>query len=311
MCLYVKSLTVTSVSYLELYVSDTFNYLGGRRGSPRAVNVVIGVPFDSTSSFRVGARYAPQRIREASQYIETYSWRANADFDDIDYYDLGDVAVTPDVTSTLTRVEKVVGELFSQGKRPITLGGEHTITLGAVKGILKSCRDLKIIVLDAHLDLRDEYPEGQKVSHATVTRRLLDEMSFNDILLLGVRAFSRHELETANKLKVQYLTSYELSKLKLSEVLKEIKGFVSSSKYYISLDLDVIDPSYAPAVQNPEIEGLTPTMILDIMHELCRDDNFVGFDMVEYTPLYDHSGVTAVLAAKVLCEIITYAFTKS
>lgn len=311
MCLYVKSLTVTSMSYVELYVSDTFNYLGGRRGNPESINVVIGVPFDSTSSFRVGARYAPQRIRETSQYIETYSCRANADFDDVNYYDAGDIAMIPDIENMLIRVERVISELSSQGKRPIILGGEHTVTLGVIKGMLKSYEDLKIVILDAHLDLRDEYPEGQKVSHATVTRRLLDEVNPSNILLIGIRAFSRYELEVASKFKVRYLTPYELSRLRLSEVLKELRNFMSSNRYYISLDLDVIDPSYAPAVQNPEIEGLTPTVVLDILHELCNGDNFVGFDIVEYTPLYDHSGVTSVLAAKIVCEVITYTFVKS
>jgi len=298
------------VSYLELYVSDTFNYLGGRRGEVDAENVVIGVPFDCTSSFRVGARYAPGKIREVSQYIETYSYRAKLDFDDVSYYDTGNITVTPDVSVTLHRIRKVITELASQEKRPIVLGGEHTVTLGVVKGLLKAYPDLKVLILDAHFDLRDEYPEGQRVSHATVVRRLIDEVGTDRVLLIGSRAFSRYELEVANKLKVQYLTSYDLKRFEVNEIIRLLQKFTASGKYYVSLDLDVVDPSYAPAVQNPEIEGLMPAMVFDMLYELCKNDNFVGFDLVEYTPLYDFSGVTSVLAAKIVCEVITYAFSR-
>lgn len=301
---------MTFVSYLELYISDAFNYLGGRRGEAEATNVVIGVPFDSTSSFRVGARYAPERIREASQYIETYSYRAGMDFDDVDYYDAGNIATVPNVMTTLTRVERVVAELAHQEKRPIILGGEHTITLGAIKGLIKFHPDLKVIIFDAHFDLRDEYPEGQKISHATVTRRLIDDIGSERVLLVGVRAFSRYELEVANSSDIRYFTSCYLNKSKYDEIIKELKNFISTSKCYISLDLDVIDPSYAPAVQNPEIEGLHPTMVLDILHALCKDEKLVGFDIVEFTPLFDYSGTTSVLAAKIVCEVLTYTFAR-
>ena len=292
------------MSYLELYASDSRCYFSGDRGYEHAPLVVLGVPFDSTSSYRAGSRFAPQRIREASQNIETFSLRARVDLEDVCYFDAGDIATLPDPAETLRRVERVVSELARGGRRVLILGGEHTITLGAVRGLLAAHRDIAVLVLDAHLDMRDEYPGGQRLSHATVVRRLVELVGGERVVVLGARALSREELEAAEELGLRYLTPSELSASgarELAEALTE-----RSARLYLSIDLDVVDPAYAPAVQNPEVEGVCPSVVLDVIYEVSRAADIVGMDIVEYAPPYDASGATAVLAAKLATEALIY-----
>lgn len=292
------------MSYLELYASDSRCYFSGDRGDERAPLVVLGVPFDSTSSYRAGSRFAPQRIREASQNIETFSLRARVDLEDVCYFDAGDIATLPDPAETLRRVERVVSELARGGRRVLILGGEHTITLGAVRGLLAAHCDIAVLVLDAHLDMRDEYPGGQRLSHATVVRRLVELVGGERVVVLGARALSREELEAAEELGLRYLTPSELSASgarELAEALTE-----RSARLYLSIDLDVVDPAYAPAVQNPEVEGVCPSVVLDVIYEVSRAADIVGMDIVEYAPPYDASGATAVLAAKLATEALIY-----
>lgn len=285
------------LSYYELYTS--LPLFGGIQSSiEEAKYVVLGVPLDITSTFRSGSRFAPEAVREASLNIETYDLRTNMDLEDFSIHDLGNLHVNPRIETSLDRLHKVAEELIEDGKIPIFIGGEHTITLGTTRG---SGSDVATIVFDAHLDLRNEYLD-QKVSHATFLRRVSEEINSENILGLGARAVCKEELEYAKKENIDFFTTQQIlrEKEKIDDRLSEFLD--DKKRIYLSIDMDVLDPSFAPAVQNPEPNGLSYRCLLDILQGIC-DQRMVAFDLVEITPSYDH-GITAILAAKIIFEII-------
>ena len=259
--------------------------------------VVFGVPFDSTSTYRPGARFAPSAIRDASINLETWSFRANVDFEDVKAHDLGDVVVAHgNVEETLRRVQEVIADIYAAGKIPIMLGGEHTITLGA----LKAKRDVAVLVFDAHLDMRDEYL-AMKVSHATVGRRIVELVGSIKTLFIGVRAMCREEYDYVNRKGIFYVTSHDIARKGVREVSRAIKDKLAGfDSVYVSVDVDVLDPAYAPGVSNPEPEGLSMSTLLDLLNEIV-DKRVVGVDIVEVTPGYD-GGLAAIQAAKIAYE---------
>jgi len=288
---------------LEFYVNPSPNVFKGFQASFTASPfIVIGVPFDSTSTYRAGSRFAPRAIREASINIEGFSWRTRLDIEEIKTCDLGDVNVVQgDVKETLKRVERVVKKVKEAGKIPILIGGEHTITYGAMMGAGKSA----LLCFDAHLDMRDEYPEGVKMSHATFMRRLTEAYGHDSVILVGVRAACREEVDYVEKKGVMMITSMEVTELGALEVARKIKAKLEGfSQLYISVDLDVLDPAYAPGVSNPEPEGLTLTSLLEVLN-LVIDRRIVGLDVVEVCPPFDN-GLAAIHAAKLLFEEIAY-----
>jgi len=178
------------------------------------------------------------------------------------------------------------------------MGGEHTITLGTTRG---SGSDVAIIVFDAHLDLRNEYL-GQRVSHATFLRRVSEEINSENILGLGVRAICKEELEYAKKENIDFFTTQQIL-MEREKVVDRLSEFLEDKeRVYLSIDMDVLDPSFAPAVQNPEPNGLSYRDLLDILQRIC-DLRMVAFDLVEVTPPYDH-GITAILSANIIFDVI-------
>ena len=284
----------------DLHVSAQ-DYFGGCQSSfDRACYIVVGVPFDFTSTYRSGAKFAPRAIREASLNIERYSIRSNWDFDDVEIHDLGDLHISGNVEETLTSLEEVVKDLLKNGKTPVLIGGEHTLTLGAACGI--GSRDLGLVSFDAHLDLRNQCL-GLSISHATHMRRLYEQVQPDTIVQIGTRAFSKEEWEYAETMGIKSFTVMEILEKgarKITETINEVLEGVKRT--YFTVDMDVVDPAFAPAVQNPEPEGLSTRMLLDLILGLC-DNRVVGLDIVEVTPFYD-SGVTSILAAKTLFEIL-------
>ncbi len=265
--------------------------------------VVLGAPFDSTSSFRSGARFAPSAIRQAAQNLETYSFRAGVDVEEYLPADVGDVAVVHgDALETVKRVEKVVSDLLSERKIPIVLGGEHTVSIGSIKAAAQHISGMCLLVMDAHADLRDEYL-GYRLSHACVLRRVLEFLDIERVMIVGLRAVSREEMVFINENKVNYVSSLAIRKSLRNDLLEKIRDFVSTcNSVYISLDVDVLDPSYAPGVQTPEPEGLTPTEVFDVIHEV--GDALAAIDIVEVSPPYDSSMITSMFAAKAVMEFI-------
>jgi len=263
--------------------------------------IVVGVPYDGTTTFRTGARFAPESIRRVSGNMETYSLRANLDLEDVKIHDLGNVlCIHGDHNVTLKRIESVVSDLISQNKTPVIIGGEHSITYASVK----ACCAEVVISFDAHADMRDQYPLGLTNTHATVMRRLSELLGPKNIIEIGVRGLCKEELNYLKKSGILYFTPKHLKTLTIYEVTKLIQSHISRvNRVYISIDVDVLDPSIAPGVSNPEPEGLTATTLLDIVEEIVSN-KVVGFDVVEVCPPYDLNETTSIQAAHIIFETI-------
>jgi agmatinase len=214
------------------------SFSGYSRPLEGARYVVIGVPYDRTSTFRSGSRFGPSAIRQASLNIETYSLRTGVDIESVPIHDAGDLHIVDDVSDTLRRLRGVTGDVISAGKMPICIGGEHTITLGAVQSLPKN---VGVISFDAHGDLRDEY-DGGKLSHATVLRRISEVVGTDGIFVCGVRALCREEVEFIEKEQIQHLTPWGLREVGLAKVAERLKEFLSKfQNTYLTIDSDVLD----------------------------------------------------------------------
>jgi len=290
---------MANMSYRELYVSPTVVFSGFQKTFNEADYVVLGVPFDVTSTYRTGARFAPTAIREASLNIETYSFSSDVDIEDLRLHDLGDLHVTSDTDETLKRLEQVMRELLKAGKTPVLIGGEHTITLGSARAVGKNCA---VISFDAHLDLRNEYM-NLKTSHTTFMRRINEQVHPQKIVEIGTRAVCKEELNYAKKARMNYITVQQIRNDGVDKTIQKVEKLLSGIKQtYLSIDMDVLDPGFVPAVQNPEPNGLCTRMFYELLNTLS-DKRVIAFDVVEVAPHYDN-GVTAIQAAKVLFEVL-------
>jgi agmatinase len=288
---------IVNMSYRELYASPTLVFSGIQKTFDQAVYIILGVPFDLTSTYRTGARFGPTAIREASLNIEPYSFSSKVDVEDLRLHDLGDLDVTSDTEETLKRLTVVTQELFEEKKTPVLIGGEHTITLGATRAVGKNCA---IISFDAHLDLRNEYM-NLATSHATFMRRINEQVGPDKIVEIGTRAVCKEELNYAKNTGIAFLTVQEIRSGGVEKAVRKIEKILSGIKQlYLTIDLDVLDPGFAPAVQNPEPGGLCPYTFYELLNEIV-DRRVVAFDVVEVAPHYDN-GVTAIQAARVLFE---------
>jgi agmatinase len=289
------------MSYRELFVSPSPVFTGSQETFEAAKYVILGVPFDVTSTYRTGAKFAPLAIRDASQNVECYSFRTGVDVEDLKTHDLGDLHVAGDVELTLGRLALVAQDLFDGGKIPVFIGGEHTITLGVARSLDKN---VAVVSFDAHLDLRDDYL-GLTVSHTTFMRRINEDVKPAKILEIGTRAVCREELDYAKEAGIDYLTSHQIRKDGAKETAETIKEILEGyEKIYVTIDMDVLDPAFVPAVPNPEPEGLDTATLLDLLEAVC-DRRVVGFDVVEVAPHYDQ-GVTAIQATKVIFEVLGF-----
>lgn len=272
---------------------ETYPFAGAR--DDKSPYVVIGIPLDFTGTYKPGTRFAPDKIREAGANIEFYSLITKRTIEHIGFNDLGNIVLPPgEVDKSLEIVEKVVKSLVNDftDKIIISLGGEHTITLPVVKALSKRIDTL--VVFDAHLDLRDEYL-GSRLNHSTFLRRLLETVDIN-VVHIGSRALSADE--------VRYLTSEK--RVKAIDVLdyRRVNEIDSTGKVYISIDMDVLDPSYAPGVGNPEPLGMTPLQLLEALKHIVEvSESVVSFDIVEVNPMVDVNNVTSLLAAKLVWEM--------
>lgn len=279
-------------------VENPYFFSGTKHSYEESWFSVVGVPFDGTTSFRPGSRFGPASIRHFSTEAETLSPDNGVDFEKILVSDLGDVSVTFNTDEVLKRVEKVSREIRVDSKIPVLLGGEHTITLGAARGL----RPETVVSFDAHFDYRDEYPEGVRVSHATVMRRIGEEVC--RVAHVGVRATCREEAEYARG--KTFLSSRQILR-RPAEAYGRLRSIVEDAgSVYVSVDLDVLDPAYAPGVANPEACGITTSILLDLL-ENAVSDRLVGMDLVELNPLLDPSGSSAAAAVRILFETLSNA----
>ncbi len=280
----------------KLYCSPQICFGGYGRIYEDSEYVILGVPFDYTSTFRSGARFAPNQIRIASLNIESYSLRFGVDVEEVK---VADVDVSGDVEETLQRIRRVVKEFVEDGKLPILIGGEHTLTLGSVKAF---DGDIGVICFDAHLDLRDEYL-GLRISHATFMRRICESIGPENVLIVGARALCKEEAAFAQESGVNVISMLDLRNSGLRKAIEKLRRFVEShGKLYVSIDMDVLDPSIAPAVQNPEPEGLLLHELIELIAECTAKTS--ALDLVEVTPTYDN-GITCIHAAKIIYETLS------
>ena len=259
--------------------------------------VLFGAPFDGTASYRPGARFAPAAIRNESYSIETYSPYLERDLADIKVYDGGDLELAFGNTErVLAQVADFTRVLLSDGKLPVMLGGEHLVTLGAVRAAHEKHPDVCVVQFDAHADMRDDYL-GEKLSHATVMRRCHDLLGDRRIFQFGIRSGEREEFAFSKNR--HFINKFDFSNL--GSVLKILGA--KDLPVYFSIDLDVLDPADFPGTGTPDAGGVGFQDLLDAVIDVCSL-NIVGVDINELSPPYDPSGRSTGLACKLLREIL-------
>lgn len=262
--------------------------------------VIFGVPFDNTSSYRAGSRWAPDAMRQASANFESYNPTFDIDLADLLIHDAGNLDTSASVDETLQDLYEDTKELLSDGKLPIMLGGEHSLTYATVKASAEAAGDdFGVLVLDAHFDLRDGY-RGFKHNHACVSRNILSEVTKN-LVSIGIRSGPEDEWVFAKENKLKYYTSDDVEAIGMVEVLKETLEWLDCSQLYLSLDMDALDPAYAPGLGTPEPFGMTARDVRTAVRTLAPFS--MAFDIVEIAPEYD-SGQTAMLGTKLMREFI-------
>jgi agmatinase len=274
------------------------NFADASSSFEEAAFVLYGVPFDGTSSFRAGSKWAPREMRKASYNFETY----NADFDvdlcDVPVHDMGDCEVYCGVDDTLDVVYDIASKIVKAGKIPVMMGGEHSLTYPCVKAYGEK---VGVVVMDAHYDLREEYG-GIKNNHACVSRHIIDDIT-DKYVSVGVRSGTKDEYEyvKANK-NIRSYSADDVCRMGIDAILRETEAYMKDcDRVYVSLDMDAIDPAYAPGLGTPEPFGITPRDARSVIRHFAP--KAVGFDVVEISPEYD-SGTAAILGAKLIREFI-------
>ena len=270
-------------------------FIGCKDDYEKAKIVMFGAPYDGTSSYRPGSRFAPADIRAESYGIETYSPYLDRDLSDIDVFDSGDLELCfGNPKKVLEDIYTCTKNLVADKKIPFMIGGEHLITLGAVKALSFTYPNLHVIHFDAHADLRDDYL-GEKLSHATVMRRCYDILGGNRIFQFGIRSGDREEFTFAK---------YHINQQKFNfNGIEKLKSIIKSNPVYFTLDLDVLDSSILPGTGTPEAGGASFPELMTAIYEVFKL-NVVGFDIVELSPRQDPSGASTSLACKLIREIL-------
>lgn len=257
--------------------------------------VIFGAPFDSTTSFRPGTRFASKAMRSESFGVETYSTYQDKDLEDIAIFDGGDLELPfGNPSKALNQIEEFTKEIINDNKIPCMIGGEHLVTLGSVRAVAKKYPDLHVIHFDAHADLRDDYL-GETLSHASVIHRVWDIVGDNKIFQFGIRSGDRQEIYWGK----DHVFTQKFNFVGLEEVIEKLKG----KPIYFTLDLDVLDPSVFPGTGTPEAGGVTFMELLGAILKVSKL-NIVGMDVNELSPIYDQSGSSTALACKVLRELL-------
>ena len=258
--------------------------------------IIFGVPFDSTHSYKPGCRFGPDAIRDAFNNIEIFQPEFGVDLETENINDLGNTKHTVVATEMLQMVENITLELKKQNKQLIIMGGEHLITLGSF-----ACfpRDTGYVVFDAHYDLRDQYADI-KLSHAAYLRRIVEKRGSENIVHVGARAFVKEELAFLKEHNIATVSDKEIRNGDGTKLLKDIIS--TFDNLYVSIDLDVLDPAFAPGVGNPEAVGISSRELYDLVTTL-QNKKILAADIVELNPTYDN-GSTSSIAAKMISTII-------
>lgn len=272
-------------------------FLGCEASYEESGIVLFGAPFDSTTSYRPGTRFASSAIRHESYGLELYSPYQDKDLSDYSIFDSGDLELCFGNTSkVLDAISERADIIINDGKIPFLIGGEHLVTLGSVRSLLKKYPDLNIIHFDAHADLRDDYL-GEKLSHACVLRRCHDLLGDGRIFQFGIRSGDRSEFVWAKEGHT-FMHKFDLDGIE--EVLIKLQG----KPVYFTIDLDVLDSSCFPGTGTPEAGGVDFMSLIGAIEEVCAAADVVGCDVVELSPNLDVSGSSTALACKVVREFL-------
>ncbi|MDD5088178.1 MAG: agmatinase [bacterium] len=269
-------------------------FLGSVREAETAKLILFGCPFDGTCSYRPGARFGPAAVREVSDALETYCPVLKADLEEVPFFDAGDLNMPPgDVRGSLDMAYRMAAAVYSNRQIPAAIGGEHLISLPLVRAALESEPDLVIVHFDAHFDLRNQYL-GVELSHATVLRRIVDLFKPSRILHVGQRSGVREEF-TETELQANFYPA--------TTEPDWISKWIGDRPVYVTVDLDVLDPSIFPGTGTPEPGGVSFTTLQNWIAGLatCR---WVGWDVVELSPTYDPTGVSSIVAAKIVRTMV-------
>ncbi len=278
-----------------MFNKNISTFIGCESSFEEASTVIFGAPFDSTTSFRPGTRFASKVMRLESDGIETYSPYQDRDLEDIDVFDGGDLELPfGNVKVALEEIESYTKEVLKAGKKPLMIGGEHLVTYGTMKAVSEHFHNVHVLHFDAHADLREEYL-GQELSHATVIRRVTEMVGPENVYQLGIRSGTKEEFAFGRD-KTNFCP---LNLDKIDEFVDCLKG----KNVYLTIDLDVMDPSIFPGTGTPEAGGVTFIELLNAVLK-CKELNIVGADINELSPSYDTSGVSTAVACKLLREIL-------
>lgn len=262
--------------------------------------ILFGIPYEKTSSFRHGADKAPEEIRQASWNFERFDLHTKINYEDIPVHDYGDLDVQKLTSKELFNTGKnFTATLLQKQKTPIAIGGDHSITPGIVSAFPS---DIAVLSLDAHMDFRQEY-KNDVYNHACVLRRIADHLPIKNIAVLGLRSAEKEEYEQAQDLGLFFRDAYTIDDAGIQKTIQQTKTHLKGKKIYLTIDIDVVDPAYAPGTSTPEPCGLTPTQVIEIIKAFSPQ--LIGFDLVEVCPPYDH-GQTAVLGAKLIKTCLGY-----
>ncbi len=261
--------------------------------------VIYGMPMDWTASFRPGSRLGPNRIREASIGLEEYSPYLDRHLEEVNYFDAGDMMLPfGNAARSLDIIEGYMDELLAKGKYPLGLGGEHLVTWPVLKAIHRKYPDVAVIHIDAHADLREEY-EGEVLSHSTPIRKACGLLGPENVYSFGIRSGMREEFQYAKE-SGMYMAKYEVLR-PLQEILPKLAG----RPVYVTIDIDVLDPAYAPGTGTAEAGGISSKELLSSIHAIAASDlNVIGSDLVEVAPAYDPTEQTQIAASKFVREML-------
>ena len=288
---------------------STFCRLPELRDVPYCDVAILGIPFDSGTSYRPGARFGPQAIRQASRHLRTNFHPAydTEPFKTIQVADAGDVACNPyNIEEAIAQIEVTADELYKKAPIIISLGGDHTIAVPLLRSVNKVVGQVALVHFDAHLDTWDTY-FGAPYTHGTPFRRAAEENLFNDdaSIHVGIRGplYSPEDLANDAELGFKVVHCDELEAHGVEHVVKRIRDRVGDNPLYLSIDIDVLDPSHAPGTGTPEIAGITSRELVGILRGL-QGLNLVSGDIVEVAPAYDHAEITSLAAATIAFEMI-------
>lgn len=281
----------------EAYSGNIF--IASKQDYKNAQAVIYGMPMDYTVSFRPGSRFGPTRIREVSIGLEEYSPYLDRHLEEVNYFDAGDIPLPfGNPQRSLDMIADYVGKVLDDGKFPLGLGGEHLVSWPVIQEVYKRNPDLALIHIDAHADLRDQY-EGEPLSHSTPIKKACELMGPKNVYSFGIRSGTREEFQYARE------SGMYMAKFDVVEPLKEVLPTLAGRPVYVTIDIDVLDPSAAPGTGTLEAGGITSKELLESIMLIAKSDcRIVGADLVEVAPVYDHSEQTQIAASKFVREIL-------